>query len=178
MYLRYLNDPNFFKLLHKIDKDLAKEYRQKECPKCMGALHYANYWRKARFIVDKYLLRFSVCCSQCRSRVRIPSTLFFNSFVYGSIFFLIIGCFNNNGGHRYRRLAKIFKVSDRTLRRWKSWWDDKFLTSNFWKERKGLLTKPPDIIPLNIVQEFLSLYDVLKFFSHFNCSEVSSRNRC
>lgn len=168
MYLKYLNDPVFFDLLHKIDKDIAKEYRQKECPKCRSPLHYANYMRKARFIVDKYLLRFSVCCSKCRSRAKIPSTLFFNSFVYGSAFFLIIACFNNNNGHRYRRLASIFNVSDRTLRRWKSWWDNTFITSNFWKKHKGLLSKPPDIIPGDIVNAFTSLIEVLKFFSQFD----------
>jgi hypothetical protein len=51
---KYLKDSDFFEILHKIDKDLAGKYRQKECPKCKYALHYANYPRKPRFIDNKY----------------------------------------------------------------------------------------------------------------------------
>ncbi|MCH7535471.1 MAG: cell surface protein SprA, partial [Bacteroidetes bacterium] len=33
-------------------------------------IHYANYLRKARFVADKHLLRFSVCCSSIGRRHR------------------------------------------------------------------------------------------------------------
>ncbi len=178
MYLKYLNDPNFFELLYKIDMDAAKEYRNSPCPKCGKALHYANYWRKARHVDDSYLLRFSVCCSSCRARVKIPSTIFFNSFVYGAAFFFVVSCLSNSGGHCYSKLSTRFKVSDRTLRRWKKWWDTTFLGSSFWKEHKGLLFKPPDLIPLEIVQRFATFTDVLKLFRHFNCRPPDSRNKC
>ena len=157
---------------------MAKEYRSSPCPDCGKTLHFANYRRKSRYIDDKYSLRFSVCCSNCRKRVRIPSTLFFNSFVYGAVFFFVISCLSNSNGHCYKMLARRFKVSDRTLRKWKKWWDTTFISSSFWKEHKGLLTKPPDIMPLSVVKRFTTFIDVLKFFSPFNCRPIDLRSRC
>ncbi len=177
MYLRYLKDPRFFELLYKIDKDTAYEHHKSPCLICNKPLHFANYKRKARCIEDEFLTRFSLCCSSCRKRTKVPSILFFNSFVYGSIFFFIISCFINGNGHRYKRLSSIFKVSDRTLRRWKRWWDNTFKETGFWKELSGLI-KPSVDLPLDIVQQFFKFEDFLKYFAHFNHRASDLRNRC
>lgn len=177
MYLRFLKDQNFFKLLYKIDRDLAAEYRQKPCPFCGKTLHCANYSRKGRYL-DDYNKKFSLCCSVCRKRVQVPSTLFFGPFVYGSLFFIIISCFINGNHRRYKHLARIFKVSDRTLRRWKSWWDDTFGNSSFWKEKKAMFFEVKGNFPQSIIKLFVTLEDVLNFFSHFHGRSMISRRRC
>ena len=178
MYLKFLKDPNFFKLLYKIDTDLAAKYRQLPCPYCGKTLHYANYHRKGRYIDEHYSKKFSLCCSSCRRRVSVPSTLFFGPFVYGSLFFIIISYFNNGGGHRYKYLARIFKVSDRTIRRWKLWWKDTFKNSIFWKEKRAMFTEIKDIFPQSILKEFKIFKDVLVFFSHFYGRPIISRKGC
>lgn len=178
MYLKFLKDPSFFDLLYKIDMDLAEKCRHSPCPHCAAPVHYANYQRKSRYLDEKYCTKFSVCCSVCRQRVYIPSTLFFGSFVYGAAFFIIISCFNKGYGFRYKRLKAIFNVSDRTLRRWKSWWDTVFVGSSFWKEKRALLIRPPGILPLNLVEQFCSLEKVLQFFSHFHGGPLLSRRGC
>lgn len=162
--------------------DLAHQLRQRPCPYCGETAHFANYYRKPRGynndFDNDYNIRFSLCCSKCRKRIPVLSTLFFGRFVYGTVFFIIISCFNNKNGYRYKMLAKIFKVSDRTLRRWKVWWETTFKNSSFWKDKKALFTKPPEIIPLEIIQEFTLFEKALAVFSHFNQWPILSRRRC
>ncbi len=71
-----------------------------------------------------------------------------------------------------------FNISDRTLRRWKKWWDITFISTNFWKEKKGLFRKPPDAIPFDLVQSFETFKKMLEFFSHFRCRPKKIRNIC
>jgi len=117
MYQINVNDSSLFELLYKIDRDIADEYRQKPCVYCGSVCHFANYYRKARGIDDKYCLRFSVCCSKCRKRQHVPSTLFFSSFVYGSVFCVVDGLFTQPRPQfspivrylRNRRMTQAFK---------------------------------------------------------------------
>ena len=181
MYLEYLKNKMFYDVLCKIDKDMAKEYRQSHlCPFCNGKLHFANYPRKGRDLDDEYLTRYSLCCSVdgCRKRTKVPSVLFFGSFVYGAVFFFIISCLNNDHGHSYKMLSHKYNVSDRTLRRWKKWWDTIFKKTDFWKEKSGLFKDQINIFPNDIIEKFENFNKVLKFFSHFNCGSIISRKRC
>ena len=169
MYLKYLKDSRFFDFLYKIDMDLAKEYRQKASPCCKSPCHFSNYQRKPRRFLDlnQYLTRFSLCCSKCRHRVQIPSTLFFNRFVYGGLLILLLSCFLNKGGHRFQYIQKTFGISHRTLKRWVVWWNETFRNSKFWKEKKALFIKSTSDIPIDIIASFSNLKDILIFFSHF-----------
>jgi hypothetical protein len=175
-----INDSILFELLCKIDIEIAKDYRQKLCPHCGSACHFANYYRKARGVDNEYCLRFSVCCSKCRKRRHIPSTLFFGSFVYGSVFFFFISCLSESAGYRYKNIALKFNISERTLRRWKKWWQDIFPTTVFWKEARGFVNifNNSSIYLKDILMEFSSSIKAFQFFSHFKSREVLSRNRC
>jgi hypothetical protein len=83
MYNRLLRDESFIETLYKIDMDLAQQYRLSPCPFCGEKVHFANYSRKIRDnINEKYSVRFSLCCSACRRRVSVPSTIHFGRFVY------------------------------------------------------------------------------------------------
>ena len=124
--------------------------------------------------------RFSVCCSKCRKRQHIPSTLFFGSFVYGSVFFFFIACFSESSGYSCKHIALKFNISERTLRRWKKWWQDIFPSTIFWKEGKGLVNVFNNSLFFlkDILMKFSSFIKALQFFSHFKSSEMLSRNRC
>lgn len=168
MYLKFLQDEHFFALLYKIDMDLMKEVKDKGCSHCQSRLHVANYTRKARRFVDKeYSTRFSLCCSNCRARAFVPSTLFFGRFVYGGVFFVIISSFLNNSGHRYKSLERIFGISKRTLARWKSWWNQVFIYSSFWKEHKARVNTNELILPKDFIELFADLDRLFKLLAHF-----------
>lgn len=169
MYLKYLKDSRFFDILYKIDMDLAKEYRLRPSPCCSRPCHFSNYKRKPRRFLDldQYLTRFSLCCSECRHRVQIPSTLFFNRFVYGGVLILLLSYFLNKGGHRFQYIQKVFGISLRTLKRWEVWWNEIFRNSKFWKEKKALFTKNIIEMPRGILINFSNLKDIVIFFSHF-----------
>ena len=167
MYLKYLEDPNIFKLLYKIDMDLAEIYRQKSCKHCNSSLHYSNYLRKCREGDDEFIKKFSLCCSKCRKRCYVPSTLFFGAVVYSSVFFIVISCLTSSAGHSINSLKRKYKLSDRTLRRWKKWWNSTFMQSSFWKEKKASFSFDMGIFPSSILEQFKNLESLLKFLSGY-----------
>jgi hypothetical protein len=165
MYFNLLQDQNLFNTLCKIDKDYAQEQRCKPCKYCGATVHYSNYYRKLRGGVDALLVRkFSLCCSVCRKRIYIPSTLFAGNFVYCSVFFIIISCFLSRHGYRVNRLASLFKVSIRTIKRWQKWWNDSFRVSKFWKEKRGHFPLELKNLPLDIVEQFETPEAIFIFF--------------
>jgi len=80
-----LQDPRFFRLLLRIDVDLAAQTRAGGC-QCGGVLHRSDYPRKPRACLNEvrgdYQSRFSFCCSQCRKRSTSMSVRFFGRRVY------------------------------------------------------------------------------------------------
>ena len=80
-----LQDLKFFRLLLRIDEELAGQTRAEGCP-CGGVLHCANYPRKPRGcpseIVDDFDTRFSFCCNRCRRRMTSMSVRFLGRRVY------------------------------------------------------------------------------------------------
>ena len=65
----FLQDPKFFQLLHRIDRELAGEAKAVGCA-CGGVLYRADYPRKLRgcppAVRRDYETRFSFCCGCCR----------------------------------------------------------------------------------------------------------------
>src|SRR3972149_4208870 len=80
-----LQDPKFFRLLLRIDEELAGDARAGGCA-CGGVLHRANYPRKPRACLNEvrseYATRFSFCCSRCRKRLTSMSVRFLGRRVY------------------------------------------------------------------------------------------------
>lgn len=148
--------------------DLMKEVKEGSCPQCKSKLHVAHYQRKPRrFIEKEYSTRFSLCCSNCRARTFVPSTLFFGSFVYGGIFIIIISSFLNSKGYRYESIQKLFGVSRRTLIRWKAWWDKTFTCSTFWKNYKARFNRANLTLPKDFITIFEDLESLFRFLAHF-----------
>ena len=80
-----LQDPKFFRLLLRIDEELAGEAHAGGC-ECGGVLHRANYPRKPRACLNEvrsdFESRFSFCCADCRKRKTSTSVRFLGRRVY------------------------------------------------------------------------------------------------
>ena len=130
----------FFFSLEKFDKLSAEEVHSRSCPYCGGKLDWANYSRKARGIEHQaFGTRFSLCCREegCRRRVMPESIRFLGSFVYSSVFILMMSYLLNGQAHRFNNICRRFKLSRRTLKRWQEFWLRVFPQTHFWKEQKG-----------------------------------------
>ncbi|MGP1680380.1 MAG: hypothetical protein ACTS6J_24905, partial [Burkholderiales bacterium] len=80
-----LQDRNFFRLLLRIDEELAAETHAAGCA-CGGVLHCADYPRKPRACPKEFRAdfdsRFSFCCNLCRLRTTSMSVRFLGRRVY------------------------------------------------------------------------------------------------
>jgi hypothetical protein len=132
------------RILHSIDEDLAEKKKATPCPFCGDRLHQSNYERKPRGgpkVPDKYCLRHSLCCRECRRRVLPPSARFMGRKVYwGGVILTVLALRDNRmGSMSMRRLMKLFSVSLKTVMRWVSYFREVFPLSGAWKALRGLL---------------------------------------
>ena len=145
MILEAIQKVKLYQLLFLIDKDLAEHQRGKNCPFCNSPLHYSNYFRNPRGgpknLEEKYLLRFSLCCSAegCRRRVLPGSLRFWDRRVYFGVFILIVVTLRQRRTDSYSasKLMKMFGVSRHTLKRWIHYFEEVFPLSSRWKKVKG-----------------------------------------
>ena len=142
----FLYKANFHLLLTNIDQELASSVFELNCPSCSGKLHQANYPRSPMGIPlefrEVYDERLSFCCKTCRKRTTPPSVRFFGRRWYPAPLFMLI-CLLSLGINE-RRLAQMKRhfgltVSESTWRRWRRWWRDAFIVTDFWKKEKGLV---------------------------------------
>ena len=152
-----LQDSTFHTLLLKIDEDLAQRVRLRGCPFCCGVLHRADYPRKPRGPGSCGRRRISLCCNRegCRRRVTPPSVRFMGRRVFQSVVVLLVAALRQGPRPaRSRVLAELFEVDERTIRRWRRWWDDIFITTDFWIEAKARFMPPVRTLPLGLIQRF------------------------
>ena len=82
MCQKVLNDTAFYRLLLRVDEDMAAAEQRQGCRVCGAALHAGYFARKPRGVPagggEDYRRRFSFCCAnrECRKR-RMPSSLRF-----------------------------------------------------------------------------------------------------
>ena len=80
-----VQNPSFYRLLLRIDHDLAQRTRAQRC-RCGGVLHSARYPRKPRGLPREAAsdcdFRYSFCCAQCRHRTTPFSVRFLGRRVY------------------------------------------------------------------------------------------------
>jgi len=131
-------------LLLKCDDDLAAIARGSGCP-CGGTLHSARYGRKPRGWVgaqpDGYDRRHSFCCAEdgCRKRTTPPSVRFLGPRVYlGAIVALVTVLRHGANARRAAELGRAIGASRRTLARWRTWWQEIFTTTPFWRVARAL----------------------------------------
>lgn len=146
----FVQTASFWRLLSRIDEDLAAQVRAEGCSVCGGSLHSARYRRKPRGVARGLLgeageQRLSFCCARdgCRRRHTPPSVRFLGRRVYpGAVVVLVTALAAGLTGKRVAVLRERFGVSDRTLRRWQRWWREAFAASRLWKRLRGYLAAP------------------------------------
>lgn len=141
----FLHKANFHLFLNNIDQEIAKITLKMNCSYCSGTLHQANYPRSPMGISpefrDHYSERLSFCCDTCRKRITPPSVRFFGRRWYPAPVFMLI-CLLSLGINE-RRLAQMKRhfgltVSESTWKRWRRWWRECFVETDFWRKEKGI----------------------------------------
>lgn len=162
MYQNLINDSSLYRALLKLDEELAEETRQRGCP-CGGKLHWARYPRKPRGgpteSDDAYRIRRSFCCAEegCRRRTTPPSVLFLGRKVFFGAVIVLVGVLRLGPSPvRLSKLEQWVGVSTRTIGRWRNWWKEGFVRSDFWKAARGRLRTPVDEqqLPHSLLQAF------------------------
>ena len=175
-----LRDSRFFDALLKFDRDIAAHFRKtRRCVVCGGRLDSAKYARKPRggpeMLDPDHKLRFSFCCAECRKRATPPSVRFLGPRVYvGPVVVLVSAMVN---GVTEKRMAELRDqvsptLSARTIRRWRVWWREIFVTTPFWKTARARFSPPVDVedLPTSLLERFgrdarRRLLEVLEFLS-------------
>jgi hypothetical protein len=150
VYQSFLKDEEFSAFLFRCDRDLAREAREGDCPRCRGRLHQANYLRKPRGVSDELLppeaaLRLSLCCGTegCRRRLTPSSLRFLGPKVYVGLAVVVAGVLGERGsGFGTGKICGLIGVGRRTLHRWRRWWRGTFAESRFWQAARGRFQAP------------------------------------
>ena len=162
MYQTILNDASFYRVLLKLDEDLAERARQRGCA-CGGKLHSARYPRKPRGtpeeVQEDYSRRRSFCCAEegCRKRTTPASFRFLSRRVYvAAVVVLITALRHGATPARVAQLRAIVGVSRRTLERWRQWWLEQFTQTAFWRRARGQFASPVNggRLPLSLLESF------------------------
>lgn len=162
MYQTLLNDTRLYKLLLRLDKELAAQAKAKGCH-CGGKLHSACYPRKPRGVPDglddAYAKRHSFCCAaeDCRRRTTPPSFRFLGRKVFVSTVIVLVTVLRHGPTPmRLTKLRELVGVSARTVNRWRLWWREVFAQTPFWKAACGFFRTPVDqsSLPLSLLEAF------------------------
>jgi hypothetical protein len=131
-----LQDPKFFRLLLRIDEELAGEARAVGCS-CGGVLHRANYPRKPRACLNEvrseFRWRYSFCCNRCRRRTTSRSVRFLGRRVYLALAVVLLPTRQAGPTAAGARVATALDVPVRTLHRWRHWWCQQLPLTAFWQ---------------------------------------------
>jgi hypothetical protein len=154
-----LQSPNFFRLLLRIDEELASETHAAGCA-CGGVLHRANYPRKPRACLREvrgdFESRFSFCCSLCRRRSTSMSVRFLGRRVYLALA-VVLGSARHAGQNpAAARLSGTLNVPVLTLRRWRHWWQAQFPQTALWQAACARFMPPvvSDLFPASLLERF------------------------
>lgn len=154
-----LQDPKLFRLLLRIDQDLAESTRQAGCH-CGGRLHRANYPRKPRGcppeIRAEFASRLSFCCHRCRRRTTSRSVRFLGRRVYLALVMVLVGSRHAGQSGSAHALSKAVNISLRTLQRWRAWWQQQFVGTPLWQVHRARFMPPvaTALLPASLLTRF------------------------
>jgi len=145
-------------------KILRRRRRPRAAP-AGGRLHQARYPRKPRgspaeLGEEAYAWRHSFCCARegCRRRKTPVSVRFLGRRVYvGVVVLLATACESGLSRRRVAALRERLGVSERTLRRWRTWWRERFPGTRFWRTARAGFVPPVavDALPASLVERFV-----------------------
>jgi hypothetical protein len=162
LYAELLGEATLYEILQRVDEDLAAQARVAGCT-CGGRLHSAVYPRKPRGgpagLGTGYETRLSYCCATegCRRRTTPPSVRFLGRKVYlGAVVTLVSALRQGPNPTRVRVLQDLFGVGERTLRRWRQWWQKVFAEGSFWRAARGrfMPAVQPSELPRAVAERF------------------------
>jgi hypothetical protein len=156
-----LPNPKFYRLLLRIDQELAEQARVCRCPQCGGVLHSARYPRKPRGIpcvarpdCDS---RLSFCCAQCRRRTTPVSVRFLGRRVYLAAVLVTISAMRAcaSSAEAMRELHSL-GVPPSTIRRWRHWWRTEFVALPLWQVGRAQFMPPVNDsrLPTSMLERF------------------------
>jgi len=145
-----LLNAKLYALLLKFDADMAAEIQRQRCQQCGGRLDQGHFPRKPRVppwvkLPAGYDERFSFSCAVegCRKRHTPPSARYLGRRIYlGVIVVLATAMQQGLAPWRLSRLREELGVSSATLERWRTWWQEAFAESAFWKAAKAAFSPP------------------------------------
>jgi len=155
-----LQDPNFFRLLFRIDQELASQARAGGCLICGDVLHRANYPRKPRACLPEVLgdfkVRFSFCCKRCRKRLTSLSVRFLGQRVYLGIAVVLESARHAGQISAAARVSKALSVPILTLERWRQWWQADFVQAPLWQAQSARFMPPVAVeqLPGELLERF------------------------
>ena len=148
----------FFAHLEQEDERIAQRVADEGCPHCKGPLYRGDYDRKPRGALfaeraETSIVRFSLCCGRegCRRRATPPSLRFLGRRVYvGAV--VIVASVLARLHKAAAVLRRTTRVPERTVRRWLSWWQGAFLSTEvFIAVRARLIGVAADALPTSIL---------------------------
>ncbi|MGA7538747.1 MAG: hypothetical protein WBW93_08265 [Steroidobacteraceae bacterium] len=163
MYQQVLNDAAFYRLLLRVDEDLAATEQRQRCRVCGAALHVGHFARKPRGVPAgvgaEYRMRFSFCCAnrECRKRRMPPSVRFLGPKVYVSAVVVLIAAMRCGATPaRMGYLHDLVGVSRHTVMRWQRWWREMLPETRFWRGVVGTLMPPMVVeeLPASLLERF------------------------
>ena len=154
-----LQDPKFFRLLLRIDRELADRAHAQGCS-CGSVLHRGDYPRKPRGCLEEvraeFESRFSFCCSVCRKRTTSMSVRFLGRRVYLAWAVVLVSARHAGQTPALARAAGLLGVGHRTLGRWRSWWCEQFPVTVLWRAEcaRFMPVVPPAEMPGALLARF------------------------
>lgn len=153
-------DELLFKLLGEMDLDAAQQAEEEGCTHCAEKkLHCGDYPRKPRGGLREWTRRYSFNCSRegCRKRKTPASVRFLGRRVYvGVVVVLVSAMMHGVKAKRVERLRQELGMDERTLKRWRRWWQDRFVPGGFWKGARAQFMPAVNetVVPLSLVDAF------------------------
>ena len=191
-YHSALSSASFLRALLDLDSKTSVQVRAGHCPHCGGPLDSAPYPRKPRGVLQElekeFSKRLSLCCRAegCRKRTTPPSVCFLGRRVYAAVSFILLsmlrhGVTDKRERQLRRELHAQIPADDRTLSRWREWWQHILPATPFWRAAKGLLGNAMLSVglPAGLVKSFTGdaprqLMSTLKFISPLSTSSCRS----
>jgi hypothetical protein len=158
---RALLDAKFWAFLLRIDEDLGSEMRARGCVRCGAKLHRDCYRRKPRGgpedLDEAYQRRISFTCSICDKRHTPGSVRFLGRRVYLAAVVVVASAVRAGlASWRESQLAEWLDIRRRTLERWRAWWLDDFVDTQFWVTHRSRFMPPPSpqALPASLLERF------------------------
>ena len=171
LYQSILGDAKFLELLTRSDEAMAELTREAGCA-CGGVLHRAAYDRKPRGMGSLgSVRRASFCCAEegCRRRATPPSLVFLGRRVFFGVVVLLVSALRQAPSRQtLAELETRYGITQRTLLRWRKWWQETFVTSSVWRAAQGLFDTPVKTadLPGSLLEAFDDKVEaVLRFLS-------------